>query len=389
MCLASGGLSGTEQMKFRELCRVLQSVVHFEYHQKLEALKDSYAPLNPDRDTRKIGVYTDSEDGEFVERLDELLDKANYEKLSDEELQKALTEASLFKLRLHINFQDFEEVLLYSRGESIHREEVKSFFGLRKQQIEFSNYDRVVIYIKFSANKISHHPRQKPGATMLKMFQNVPRADVEMLFPNTRIGMRLIDKLLIGVPALIGGGAILTTKIGTSLLLIGALVGFWMGVTSEPVELDKVTIFALLGRIFGLGSYIWKQFINFKNRKLMFMQSLAESLYFKNLDNNAGVFHRLIDDAEEEECKEAILAYYFLLVHPTLESVAQLDESIENWFNERWDCQVDFEVEDAMDKLLKLGLVNATGEALGAVAIDKACELLDKRWDAYFTYNNE
>ncbi|MCH7651972.1 MAG: DUF3754 domain-containing protein [Nitrospinae bacterium] len=201
--------------------------------------------------------------------------------------------------------------------------------------------------------------------------------------------MRLIDKLLIGVPALIGGGVILTTKIGTSLLLIGALVGFWMGVTSEPVELDKVTIFALLGGIFGLGSYIWKQFINFKNRKLLFMQSLAESLYFKNLDNNAGVFHRLIDDAEEEECKEAILAYYFLLVHPSLESVAQLDESIENWFNERWDCQVDFEVEDAMDKLLKLGLVNATGEALGAVAIDKACELLDKIWDAYFTYNNE
>ena len=389
MCLASGGLSGTQQMKFRELCRVLQSVVHFEYHQKLEALKDSYAPLNPDRDTRKIGVYTDSEDGKFVERLDELLDKANYEKLSDEELQKALTEASLFKLRLHINFQDFDEVLLYSRGESIHREEVKSFFGLRKQQIEFSNYDRVVIYIKFSANIISHHPRQKPGATMLKMFQNVPRADVEMLFPNTRIGMRLIDKLLIGVPALIGGGVILTTKIGTSLLLIGALVGFWMGVTSEPAELDKVTIFALLGGIFGLGSYIWKQFTKFKNRKLMFMQSLTESLYFKNLDNNAGVFHRLIDDAEEEECKEALLAYYFLLVHPSLESVAQLDESIENWFNERWDCQVDFEVEDAMDKLLKLGLVNATGEALGAVAIDKACELLDKRWDAYFTYNNE
>lgn len=276
MCLASGGLSGTEQMKFRELCHVLQSVVHFEYHQKLEALKDSYAPLNPDRDTRKIGVYTDSENGEFIDRLDQLLDKANYEKLSEEELQRTLAEASLFKLRLYINFQDFEEMLLYSRGESIHREEVKSFFGLRKQWIEFSNYDRVVIYVKFSANIISRHPRGKPGSTMLKMFQNVPRADVEMLFPNTRLGMRMVDKLLIGVPALIGGGAILTTKIGTSLRLLGALVGFWMGVTSEPVELDK---------------------------------------------------------------------------------------------------------------LRKLGLVNTSGEALVAVSIDKACAVLDERWDGYFTYN--
>jgi hypothetical protein len=29
----------------------------------------------------------------------------------------------------------------------------------------------------------------------------VPRADLEMLFPNARVRMRLIDKLLIGVPA--------------------------------------------------------------------------------------------------------------------------------------------------------------------------------------------
>ena len=43
------------------------------------------------------------------------------------------------------------------------------------------------------------------------------------------------------------------------------------------------------------------------------MKALADSLYFKNLDNNAGVFHHLVDAAEEEEFKEAVLAYYFLL----------------------------------------------------------------------------
>lgn len=122
------------------------------------------------------------------------------------------------------------------------------------------------------------------------------------------------------------------------------------------------------------------------------MQSLTESLYFKNLDNNAGVFHRLIDDAEEEECKEAIVAYYFLSVHPALESASQLDETIEDWFSERWDCKVDFEVEDALDKLLKFGLVITSGEeqseVLAAVPIDRACELLDERWDGYFTYND-
>ncbi|MBQ74701.1 MAG: hypothetical protein CMQ20_06705 [Gammaproteobacteria bacterium] len=386
MCLANGELPATEQTKFREMCSLLQSVVHFEYHEKLEALKDSYASLNPDQDTRKIGLNDDEAAEDFVEGLDEILNKANYEKLSEKEIGLAMKEASLFKLRLHIDFENFEEILLFSRGESTRTEEVKGLYGLHKRQISFVNFDRVVIYIKFSSKIVSRHPNEKPGSTMLKMFQDVPRADIEMLLPNTRLGMRLMDKLLIGVPALIGGGAILTTKIGTSMILLGALLGFWMGVTAEPVELDKATIFALVAGMGGLGSYIWKQFINFKNRKLTFMQSLTESLYFKNLDNNAGVFHRLIDDAEEEECKEAILGYYFLLVRPQLESAAQLDVAIEEWLSEKWDCEIDFEVEDALGKLLTLGLVSNTGDSLNAVGIDTTCELLDERWDGYFSY---
>jgi hypothetical protein len=387
MCLASGGFTGTDQIKFREFSRLLQSVYHYEFHEKLENLKDSYAHLNPDRDTRKIGVFKE-DDKVFVRSLNDLLDKANYEKLSDEGLHTALNKTSLFKLKLHIEMADFDEVLIYCRGESLHTEEVKSFFGLRKKQIEFSNFDRVVIYIKFSEKIIARQGHGKPGSTMLKMFQNVPGTDIEILFPNTRLGMRLIDKLMIGVPALIGGGAVLTTKIGTSLLLLGTLVGFWAGISAEPVDLDNSTILVLLAGIGGLGAYIWSQFTHFKNRKLTFMQSRTENLYFKSLDNNAGVFHRLIDDAEEEECKEAILAYYFLLTQPTLNSASKLDETIEAWFSSRWDSEVDFEEEDAVEKLLQLGLVRSDGDRLSAVSIDGACEILDKRWDEYFSYNS-
>ena len=386
MCLASGGFSGTDQIKFREFSRLLQSVYHYEFHEKLENLKDSYAHLNPDRDTRKIGVFKE-DDKDFVRGLNELLDKANYEKLSDAGLHEAVHDTSIFKLQLHIELADFEEVLIYCRGESLHKEEVRSFFGLLKKQIEFSNFDRVVIYIKFSEEIISRQGHGTPGSTMLKMFQNVPEADIEMLFPNTRLGMRLIDKLMIGVPALIGGGAALTTKIGTSLLLLGSLFGYWIGISAEPVDLDNTTILALLAGIGGLGAYIWKQFMNFKNRKLMFMQSLTENLYFKSLDNNAGVFHRLIDDAEEEECKEAILAYYFLLTQPTLSSASKLDEKIEAWFSNRWDSEVDFEEEDAVEKLIQLGLIRSDINGLTALSIDGACKILDKRWDEYFSYH--
>ena len=39
---------------------------------------------------------------------------------------------------------------------------------------------------------------------------------------------------------------------------------------------------------------------------------LTQSLYYQNLDNNAGVLTRLLDEAEEQECREVLLGYYCL-----------------------------------------------------------------------------
>lgn len=376
-------------MKFREFCHVLKSVFHFEFHDTLEQLKDLYAPINPDRDTRKVGVFSDEEGESFTDTLHELLNNANYEKLSQSAIAAAFEESSLFQLKLEIDFDEFEEVLLYARGESIHKEKVALIWGMFKREITFSNFDRVVIYIKFREDVAPDAAKGKPGATMLKLFQNVPRADIEMLFPNTRVAMRTMDKLMIGVPALIGAAAIVTTKVGASLLLLGTLLGFYMGMHTEEVELDEARLLAIVAGLAGLGSYIWKQISNFRNRKLLFMQSLTQNLYFKNLDNNAGVFHRLIDDAEEEECKEAILAYYFLLTQGAAKDEAELDAWVESWFQDRWDSSVDFEVDDALAKLLKLGLVSQSQDGLVVEGIEESSRLLDKRWDEYFKFNAE
>ena len=140
----------------------------------------------------------------------------------------------------------------------------------------------------------------------------------------------------------------------------------------------------LLAGVVALGGYLWKQFNNFKNRKLRFMQALTQNLYFKNLDNNAGVFHRLANDAEEEESKEAILAYYFLLVSEKPLGRSALDRAIESWFETRWDCRIDFEIDDALHKLMALGLVSENQGLLQAVAVDEGIRLLDRRWDDYF-----
>ena len=116
------------------------------------------------------------------------------------------------------------------------------------------------------------------------------------------------------------------------------------------------------------------------------MKTLADNLYFKNLDNNMGVFHRLIDAAEEEECKEAMLAYYFLITSDNPLSATKLDSQIEDWFEIKLGQSLDFEIEDALQKLLTLGLVSTTSEGYQAISLDEARKVLDHTWDNYFTY---
>ena len=378
MCLHNSILLPQETL-FRRFYHQLDRLLHYEFLSIIETLKDQYAPVDPDTDTRNSGLAALATTEPFAETLAQLIEQSNYNRITEQEINQAFEQSSLFNIRLHVDFDDFSEVLLFSRGESVRRESVPRLLGLFPKEVEFVNYDRVVVYIKLRDD--NQATQLRPGSTLLKLFQNVPRGDLEMLFPNTAVRMRTLDKLLIGIPAVVSGGIVLTTKLGASLALFGSLVGFWVGLSSEPVELTKTTAIALLAGFGTLGAYFWKQFSSFKNRKLRFMQALTQNLYFKSLDNNAGVIHRLGSDAQEEECKEALLAYYFLLTSAQAMKSQQLDQKIEHWFDQQWDCQLDFEIGDAMAKIQRLGLVTEDQGLLSAIPLPEAIAILDQIWD--------
>ncbi len=364
MCLQRGDLDEERRAVFLRACEEIEDYYRRDFHAIKQQLKNAYVPIDPDADTRLVRAFreVDSKD-RLGEVLAEVLNRANYERVSREQLERAFANASLFELKLYVDLDEFEQALLFTRGASKREVEVKKLFGLWRKKISFVNYERVVLYIRFrdDVDAESTLGGCQPGSTMLKLFQNVPGADVEMLFPNTRLGLRGIDKLLIGVPALISGGIVMTTKLGATLVLLGSLFGFWLGLHSEPVTLDRTAVLALLAGLGALGGYLWKQYSNFRNRKLRFTQALTENLYFKLLDNNAGVLFRVLDEAEESECKESLLAYYFLLAHGEPMTASELDSAIETWFETRWQCRMDFEIRDALDKLEALELASESG----------------------------
>ena len=65
----------------------------------------------------------------------------------------------------------------------------------------------------------------------------------------------------------------------------------------------------------------------------------------------------------------------------------ELDHRIENWLAERWDCHIDFEIGDAVDKLKRLELIEVDAGHLRCVPLSKAKQQLDTIWDNFFEYN--
>jgi hypothetical protein len=387
----------TSAISFNQFCQLLSSVIHFNYHEQLETLKNNYAPFDPNADTQQLKnfslVHREQCKDNFAKHFAKTLNAANFEKITEQDVQEALTEESLFKVRLDVEFNDFEQVVFYRRGESQLSETLTSFWGLRKKTINFTNYDRVAIYITFK-DKAYFDKKNKqpigfePSSTIIKLFQNVPKADLEMLFPNSEVKMRPIDKVFIGASAIVGGAVVLVTKLGASIILLAALFGFWLGWRSESVAMTQQHFIT-----FGLGigvftGFVFKEWSKFKNRKIKFMKALSDNLYFKNLDNNAGVFHTLIDAAEEEDYKEALLAYTFLLKSNQGLNASKLDKEIEAWFRDKYQCKLDFEISDALIKLERMKLITQDNNNYQAIPLTEAKLCLDQHWDSIFNYNH-
>jgi hypothetical protein len=140
----------------------------------------------------------------------------------------------------------------------------------------------------------------------------------------------------------------------------------------------------------GALGYGYQSYYGYRQLKQRYHLTLTESLYYQNLDSNGGVLTRLLDEAEEQEAREAILAYYFLWRYASEQgwTGASLDDYVEMYLEGSTGLKVDFEIGDALAKLERMHVVRKAGDRYRAVPIDKALEMLDWTWDNYFKYNN-
>jgi len=393
-----GELAGEAcKAEFRQVCRVLGAVYHYEYFERLEHLRRDYYYFNPELDPRARFEVKELEHAysRLINSFTSVLKGANFVDVLQEEMERAHRESALVRVALHTPTDEFREVRFFRRGQ--HREtfEIPRWFGLRRQKVEAPVYDDVVLLAAMkSESDLDPRSRKRrrtrrtirPGSVLIKYFRNIASADLNALFPNAEVVMSGFDKLLLGVPAIAGGIPILLNLWSTVTVLF-LVIGFYLGISGAVEENQLKTALAAVSGLVALGGFIMRQWVKYQRQSLKYQKELTDNVYYRNINNNAGIFDYIIGAAEEQECKEAFLAYYFLSTAASPPTQPELDRLIETWLRTTFSIDIDFEVDDALMKLDRLGLLKRDGERLSVPPPQEALARLDYQWDNYFQFN--
>ena len=111
---------------------------------------------------------------------------------------------------------------------------------------------------------------------------------------------------------------------------------------------------------------------------------LADNVYFRNVNNNAGIFDYLIATAEDQECKQAVLAYHFIRKAEAVPTAAEVVVHIETWLAKHFGVNVDFEIAAALETLNRFGLVRREGERLFVPPLEAAITQMHQVWNNFF-----
>ncbi len=381
-------LAEADQTAFRRFAESVGEHVHHDYLRRLKRLKADYDPFDPDCDLLSLAP----EPPDAGKKLDDLFDQfarllaqANYRRLSREELEEIARGASQWGVDMRVEWEAFDKLDVYVRGLTTGTRIVRKWYRLyRKQEVEVPVFSRVVVMLKQRDHKALGKGADTKNV-FLKLFKDIPRKDVEMLLPATRIRFGLFDKLRLGGTGLGTLGFVLfklasllapLLKVAT-MLTTGAILGELYG------EQGLVALLAVYAPLALVGGYAYKTYASFATTRQTYQLQLSKSLYYQNLDNNGGVLYRLLDSAEEQVIREVLLAYFFLWRYGGEGgwTAEELDHRIEQDLSNRLGVQVDFDIHDAVSKLERAGVIERTGDRLRALPVAEATARIDETWN--------
>lgn len=340
---------GLDADRVRAVAEALDRVVAQEIEELRRGLERAYDPHNPARDTLLMRDDTKPvEDAGRARRLiAHVLDKANYEPLDAAQVEAAVRAANSHGIRIRMNPERVRWIELWVRGRTTGTRAVRTLRRpIKGVDHEVELYRRLAVVFQ----------AKDDDAINLKLFREIPVADVEALLPHAEVAMSGLDRLKV-----LGGS-------------LGALGGVAGKLLESTVAASQMLWLAMVA----LGGLSVRSFLGYRRAKRVRMSQMTHHLYYQNVANNAGVLHQMVASIGQEELKEALLAW--TLMHGGgVGNVKALRTAVAQWLWERFAVEVDFDGPDAVATLERLGLWEDRDgwRVLGAEA---AVEELERSW---------
>ncbi|XP_008462204.1 uncharacterized protein LOC103500618 isoform X2 [Cucumis melo] len=227
----------------------------------------------------------------------------------------------------------------------------------------------ILLYTKNGRNS---GDRTEVPSLQLKIYEKIPIPDLPVIFPDKKLSFRIIDALRLDAATILG--------------LLAFFINYkFENVLSSPsaIVLDVVAFSALV-------IYITRVVLGYKQTWDRYQLLVNRTLYEKTIASGFGSVHFLLDASEQQQYKEAILAYAILLKEEKGEVTCgkSVGDKCEKFLYEVLKVKVEMAIDNAIDTLSRLGLVTLTEvEAedgrtrVQAVGCGKAYEALKQHWN--------
>ncbi|CAN6574926.1 unnamed protein product [Malus baccata var. baccata] len=256
---------------------------------------------------------------------------------------------------------------------------------LSKTTIKEPTFDRIIVVYRRASTKA-----KEERGIYVKHFRNIPMADMEIVLVCFSRSF-FFSSLLWDFILLIALVQLMTwcgtfchlqpekknpglTPMDWVKFLVSAVVGLVAVVGSvEMPKADLWVIIAILSTVIG---YCAKIYFTFQQNLVAYQNLITQSMYDKQLDSGRGTLLHLCDDVIQQEVKEVIIAYYILMEQGKA-TLQDLDGRCEELIKTEFNANCNFEVEDAVQKLVKLKIV--ARDSVGrfyCVALKRANEII-------------
>ncbi|CAN1826988.1 hypothetical protein LINPERHAP1_LOCUS31778 [Linum perenne] len=208
-----------------------------------------------------------------------------------------------------------------------------SFFNLFGQvTIQEPTFERIIVVYR---RVCDCDKKETERNIYVKHFKGIPMADMEIVLPEKKNpGLTPMDWVKFLVSAIIG---------------LGTVIG-----SMSVKKADIRVIFAILTSVVG---YCVKTYFSFQSNLVAYQSLITQSVYDKQLDSGVGTLLHLCDEVIQQEVKEVIISF-FILMEQGDATRQELDRRCEDLIKEEFDENCNFDIDDAVQKLEKLGIVS-------------------------------